>query len=133
MKKMLFLLLLCCGLCGCQLLTREYTTENEIETLKHSYSRLVVKDYDIKGVVYSEQTMYCFIFGLFCTDDIFIHDDLMRQTEKLGGNHVINMVVDKNVSSPFWYVLFSKQTYRADALAVKLTKTKNDVVYGYSE
>ena len=133
MKNILLTLLFCIGLTGCQLLTREYTTENEIETLKHSYSRLSVKDYDIKGVVYSEQTSYCFIFGLFCTNDIFIHDDLIRQTEKLGGNHIINLVVDKNVSSPFWYMLFSKQTYRANALAIKLTKTENKIVYGYSE
>ena len=133
MKNIFISLLFCLGLTGCQLLTKEYTTENEIESLKHSYSRLAVKDYDVKGVVHSEQTAYCFVFGLFCTNDIFIHDDLMRQTEKLGGNHVINLVVDKNVSSPFWYMIFSKQTYRADALAVKLTKTENKVIYGYSE
>ena len=133
MKKFLFLLLLSIGLTGCQLLAREYTTENELIDLSHSYSRLVVKDYDVKGVVHSEQTTYCFFLGLFCSNDIFIHDDLMRQTEKLGGNHVINVVVDKNVSSPLWFVVFSKRTYKADALAVKLTKTKDNVVYGYSE
>lgn len=133
MKKIFLLLLLCISLTGCQLLTRENTTENALIDLSHSYSRLAVKDYEVKGVVHSEQTAYCFFFGLFCSNDIFIHDDLMRQTEKLGGNHVINMVVDKNVSSPFWYILFSKQTFRADALAVKLTKTKDNIVYGYSE
>ena len=133
MKKIFLLLLLCISLTGCQLLTRENTTENALIDLSHSYSRLAVKDYEVKGVVHSEQSAYCFFFGLFCTKDIFIHDDLMRQTEKLGGNHVINVVIDKNVSSPFWYVLFSKQTYRADALAVKLTKTKDNIVYGYSE
>ena len=133
MKDILFLLLLAIGLTGCQVLTRENTTENELADLSHSYSRLAIKDYEVKGVVHSEQTAYCFLFGLFCSNDIFIHDDLMRQTESLGGNHVINVVIDKNVSSPLWYIVFSKQTYKADALAVKLTKTKDNVVYGYSE
>ena len=133
MKNILFVILFCFGLTGCQFLTREYTTENNLIDLSHSYSRLAVKDYDVKGVVHTEQTAYCFFFGLFCNKDIFIHDDLMRKTEKLGGNHVINVVVDKNVSSPLWYILFSKQTYKADALAVKLTKTAEKVVYGYSE
>ena len=133
MKNILFILLICIGLTSCQLLTREYTTENNVETLKHSYSRLAVKDYEIKGVVHTHQTTYCFIFGFFCTNDIFIHDDLMRQSEKLGANHVINLVMDKNVSSPFWYMFFSKQTYKANALAVKLTKSENKVIYGYSE
>lgn len=133
MKKIFLLLLLCISLTGCQLLTRENTTENALIDLSHSYSRLAVKDYEVKGVVHSEQSAYCFFFGLFCSKDIFIHDDLMRKTEKLGGNHVINVVIDKNVSSPFWYILFSKQTYKADALAVKLTKTAEKVVYGYSE
>ena len=74
MKNILFAILFCFCLTGCQILTREYTTENDLIDLSHSYSRLAVKDYDVKGVVHSEQTAYCFLFGLFCTKDIFIHN-----------------------------------------------------------
>jgi hypothetical protein len=120
-------------LTGCTSLTNKYTTESEVVTLKHSYSRLAVKDYDIKGIVYTQATNYCFLAGLFCSQDIFIHDSLMKQAEKIGANHIINMVADKNISSPFWYLLFAKHTYRANALAVKLTKTERNIVYGFSE
>ena len=133
MKKLSLIFLLCLTICGCRINTSEFTDKQNFDSFHYMNARLVVKDYDIKGTIHGEYQKYCFLFGLFCTNDIFIHNDLMQKAEKLGANHVLNMVVDKNISSPFWYFLFSRQKYRADALAVKITKTDDKIIYGYTE
>ena len=133
MKNLFLILFLCLTVSACKVNTSEFTDSRNFDSFHYMNARLVVKDYDIKGLVEREYQKYCFLFGLFCTKDVFIHHDLMQKAKKLGGNHVLNMVVDKNISSPFWYFLFSKQNYRADALAVKITKTENKIIYGYTE
>ncbi len=86
-------------------------------------SNISVKDYEIKGIVRGEYSRTCILLGLICSGGVYIYDDLIQKSQKLGGNSVVNMVVDSENSSPLWYILFSKKNYRANGLAIKITRT----------
>lgn len=120
MKKFLFMILSLCCLAGC-------SSFNELEgttKLPVNYkTRISVKEYKIKGSVRGEYARTCILMGLICSGDVYIYDDLIQKAEKIGGNSVVNMVVDSESSSPFWYLLYSKKTYRANGLAIEITKT----------
>lgn len=120
MKKFLLIILCVCCLAGCSSLNElEGTTKLPI----NYKTRISVKEYKIKGSVRGEYTRTCILLGLICSGDVYIYDDLIKKAEKIGGNSVVNMVADSENSSPFWYLLFSKQTYRANGLAIEITKT----------
>ena len=58
-------------------------------------------------------------FEEYIYDERFIVD-----TGKIGADEVIDMVIDKQTSSWLWAFLFSHQSYRANALAIKLVPAK---------
>ncbi len=97
----------------------KFTTANEpIMPVSGLTTNFVRKDFYIKGRVRGEYTKTCFLFNLICTNDIFIFDDLKQQAKTLDAYEVIDVVVDRQTSSWIWFFLYSRQTYRANGLAV---------------
>lgn len=110
---------------GCSYL-RVQTTEDitQMPYSRHqSYFRQ--KDYEIMGRVRGEYTKICLIFGILCNQDIEIYDDLLKKGLELGGNEVINVVVDENVSSLVTYPLFSRHRFIANGIAIKIETEKS--------
>jgi len=122
MKK-IFLLALFVLLCGCQNSFEDFNVNGSTKMPVNFKSRLVVKDYVIKGRVYGEYRRFCILAGLFCAGDVFIYDDLMHKAEGVGANLITDLIVDDEGSSPLWYLLYSHKRYKATALAVSLTKS----------
>ena len=120
MKRFLIVLISCIFLTSCSSLNElEGTTDLPV----NYKTRISVKDYKIKGSVRGEYSRTCILMGLICSGGVYIYDDLIQKAQKMGGNSVVNMVVDSETSSPLWYFLFSKHTYRANGLAIEITKT----------
>lgn len=131
MKRFIFIGLILCGLAGCaDVKTFEYPNTDMPFAYK---SRIGVKDYKILGRVRGNYARYCFLFGIFCTGDLYPYDDLMTQAEKKGGNSVINFVVDQDSSSPFWSWLYYRRTMRANGMAVKIYGDRMRVTESFSE
>ena len=72
-----------------------------------------------------KQIACIFLFNLICSNEIFIADDLIQRAEKMGADEVIAVVIDKQSSPWLWSILFSRQNYRANGLAIKLVSPKN--------
>lgn len=124
MKKFLFVILCVCCLAGCSSVNElNQSTKLPVNLPINYKTRISVKEYKIKGSVRGEYTRTCILMGLICSGGVYIYDDLIQKAEKIGGNSVVNMVVDTESSSPFWYLLYSKKTYRANGLAIEITKT----------
>ncbi len=119
MKKILCFILCACFLSGCSLVNK---TDPTTKLPVNNKTRITVKDYKIKGPVRGEYARTCILMGLICSSDVYIYDDLFQKAEKLGGNSVVNMVVDSESSSLMWYLLYYKRTYRANGLAIEITK-----------
>ena len=118
-------------LSGCDTTNWRFSGSTE---MPFSYrSSLAVKDYDILSEVRGEYRRICGLFSLFCFGEVYPYDDLMRQSQQLGGNSVINFVLDTDSSSPFWYPLYARKTVRANGLAIKVTKTYKNVNYSYGD
>ena len=95
--------------------------EMPISTLSTDFTR---KDYNVVGRVRGEDVKTCFLFNLICTNDIYIADDLISKAKNKGADEVIDLVIDKQTSSWLWVFLFSHQSYRANALAIKLVPAR---------
>jgi hypothetical protein len=113
------------SLSGCSYLrvqTREDATQMPYSR-HQSYFRQ--KDYDIIGRVRGDYTKICLFFGILCNQDIQIFDDLLNKSIELGGNEVINVVVDENISSIATYPLFSRHHFIANGMAIKIKSEEN--------
>ena len=124
MRSLLFALLVCIGLTGCSEITTIVSNNEPEMPVSKLTTDFVNKDYSVVGRVRGEYTKTCFLFSLICTNDIFIADDLISKAQHIGADEVIDMVIDKQTSSWLWAFLFSNQTYRANALAIKLAPSK---------
>lgn len=121
MKK-LFLLAMICVLTACSTKSVHLSNKDIMQApIQSMTADFVRKDYKIVGVVSGDYEKVCFLFNLFCSNDIFIYDDLMRKAEKKGANAVINVVRDSQNSFWLWQILYEHQHYRANGLAVILT------------
>ena len=123
MRSILFILSLALLTSCADISTITSKNEPEMPTSKLS-TDFIHKDYNVVGRVRGEYTKTCFLFNLICTNNIFIADDLISKAQNMGADEAIDMVIDKQTSSWLWAFLFSYQTYRANALAIKLVPAK---------
>ncbi len=131
MKRTIILLGMLFFLSGCDTSNWRFSGSTEMPL---SYKTpMAVKDYEILDTVHGEYSRICLLFSLFCFGEVYPYDALMQQAIQKGGNSVINFVTDTDTSSPFWYPLYMRKTVRVNGLAIKLTKTKQNVRYSYGE
>lgn len=95
-------------------------------------ARLSVKDYRVVGRVRGVYHQYCFLFNSFCINGTHPYDDLLNQAQEIGGDSVINFVLERGTFS-ILLDLYSSQTTVANGLALKILETKTSSLEVYGE